>query len=132
MKINIAQGPPADLFRNRRKLIIIFVVLLILACCGLLMGLYAILTDTKYYEQLETLALIFFVAPAPFAAYFGEKLQGYKKLTPPQYEELAAWGRQYPEIKLYCDQVAGADRQPVRDEYEACRAWVEEMNQQTE
>jgi hypothetical protein len=74
------------------------------------------------------LALIFFVAPAPFAAYIGEKLQEYKKLTPPQQEELLVWMLKYPEVKLYCDQVAMADRQPVRVEHEACQAWVEEVN----
>jgi hypothetical protein len=74
--------------------------------------------------------LVFFVAPAPFAAYVGEKLQEYKKLTPPQQKELLAWMLQYPEVKLYCDQVAKTDRQPVRVEYEACQAWVEEANQQ--
>ena len=126
MKINVLHGPPADIFKNRRKLTLTFVALLILAFFGVLMGAYAIYSDTNYYKQLETLALAFFAAPSPFAAYIGEKLQDYKKLTPPQHEELAVWGQQYPEVKLYCDQVEFAGREPVRAEYEACHAWVEE------
>jgi len=126
MNINILHGPPADIFKNRRWLTLIFVALLALAFCGLLMGVYAFFADTTY-EQLEKYAFVLFVAPSPFAAYFGEKLQRYKKLTPPQREELAAWEQQYPEVKLYCDQVAMADREPVRVEYEACQAWVEEV-----
>ena len=128
MKIDILQGPPTDIFKNRRPLVIIFVILLGLAGCGLLMGVYAIVADTNYYDQLETWALVFFVAPSPFAAYTGEKLQGYKKLTQPQQKDLFAWILKYPEVKSYCDQVARADREPVRAEYEACQAWVEEMN----
>ena len=128
MKIDILQGPPADIFRNRRPLAIIFAALLAISLCGLLMGAYAIVTDTKYYDQLEKLALIFFVAPSPFAAYVGEKLQQYKKLTPPQQENLLAWIIKYPAIKLYCDQVVQAGRQPVRAEYEACQDWVEAAN----
>ena len=128
MKIDILQGPPADIYKHRRTFIIIFVTLLVLACCGLLMGVYAIVADTNYYTQLETWALVFFVAPSPFAAYFGEKLQAYKKLTPPQREDLFAWILKYPEVKSYCDQVTMAGREPVRGEYEACQALVEEMN----
>ena len=128
MKIDILLGPPADIFRNRRPLSIIFAVLLAISLCGLLMGVYAIFTDTKYYDQLEKLALVFFVAPSPFAAYVGEKLQRYKKLTPPQQAELLAWIIKYPEIKTYCDKVVQANRQCVRVEYEACQDWVEAVS----
>jgi hypothetical protein len=131
MKINILHGPPADIFKNRRKYTLIFIALLALACCGLLMGVYAFFANTNYYKQLETLALVFFVAPSPFAAYIGEKLQEYKQLTPPQREELAAFGQQYPEVKLYCDLVAMANRQLIRVEFEACQTWVEEANRLT-
>jgi len=132
MKIDILQGPPVDIFKNRRKYIIIFVALLTLACCGLFLGVYDIFAQTSYYEKLETFALVFFVAPSPFAAYFGEKLQEYKKLTPPQREELAAWRQRYPEVKEYFDLAAKANRQPIRVEYEACQAWVEEVDRQSE
>jgi hypothetical protein len=98
----------------------------------LLLGVYAIFAQTSYYEQLETLALVFFVAPSPFAVYFGEKLQEYKKITPPQRGELAAWGQRYPEVKIYCDLAVKANRQPIRAEYEACQAWVEKVNRQAE
>jgi hypothetical protein len=109
MKIDILHGPPANIFKNRRKYILIFVALLNLACCGLLLGVYAIFAQTSYYEQLETLALVFFLAPSPFAVYIGEKLQEYKKLTSPQREELIALGQRYPEVKNYCDLAAKAN-----------------------
>jgi hypothetical protein len=132
MKINILHKPPDDIFKNRRNYTLIFITLLALACCGLLLGVYAIIADTVYYEQLETLALIFFVAPTPFIAYIGEKLQAYKKLTPPQCVELTALGQQYPEVEVYCDLAAKASRQPIRVEYEACQAWAEKASRQAE
>lgn len=127
MKINILEEPPVDIFMNRRKYTLIFIALLALACCGLFLGGYAIVADTSYYNynQLETISLFLFAAPSPFVFYVGEKLQGYKKLTPPQYEELADFAQMYQEVKVYCEQVAKANREPIRAEYEACQDWAE-------
>lgn len=125
MKIDILRAPPADIFRDRRRHIFFFSVLLALACCGLLIGVYAIVSDTRYYAKLETAALALFVGAALFLTYFGEKLQAYKQLTPPQHEELADLSRKHTEIKAYCDLVAQANRQPIRAEYEACQEWAE-------
>jgi hypothetical protein len=96
-------------------------MLLALACCGLLLGAYAIVSDTHHYAKLEIAALSLFVGSALFLIYFGEKLQAYKKLTPPQLKELADLSRKNSEIKVYCDLVAQANRQPIRAEYEACQ-----------
>ena len=126
MKIDILRTPPADIFKNRGRYILIFSGLLALACCGLLVGLYAIVSDTRYYAKLEIVALALFAGSAVFLTYFGEKLQGYKKLTPPQLKELADLSRKYSEIKVYCDLVAQANRQPIRAEYEACQEWAED------
>ncbi len=125
MKINILHKPPDDIFKNRRKFILIFIALLAVACCGVLLGVYAIIAETIYYNQLEKWALVLFVSPTPFITYFGEKLQAYKKLTPPQRMELADWGLQYQEVNVYSDLVAESGRRPIRAEYEACQAWVE-------
>jgi hypothetical protein len=125
MKIDILRTPPADIFRDRRRNILFFCVLLALACCGLLIGVYAIVADTRYYAKLETGALALFVGAALFLTYFGEKLQAYKKLTPPQRKELADLSWKHPEIKAYCDLVAQADRQPILAEFEACQEWAE-------
>lgn len=127
MKIDIRNGPPDNIFKDRRRYIIIFVGLLIIACFGLMTGAYAILTNTSYYEQAEILALVLFVAPSPFAVYFGEKLQQYKRLTPPQQEELAALAEQHPEIETYYNLISKADRYPIRVEYEACQAWAQDF-----
>ncbi|MHB8810215.1 MAG: hypothetical protein ACYC9M_09405 [Desulfobulbaceae bacterium] len=125
MKIDILRPPPADIFKNRGRYIIIFSVLLVLACCGLLIGLYAIVADTRYYAKLEIVALALFAGSAVFLTYFGEKLQNYKKLTPPELKELADLGRKHIEIKAYCDLLAQANRRPIRAEYEACQEWAE-------
>jgi hypothetical protein len=130
MKIDIRNPPPADIFKNRKKYIIIFIVFLSLACLGLLFGAYAIIADTAYYEYLETAALSFFVGSALFIAYFGEKLQAYKKLIPPQQEELAELMEKHAEIRTYCDQLERARRQPIRAEYEACQAFATQKEQE--
>ncbi len=130
MKINILHKPPVDIFKYRRNYTLIFIALLTLVCCGLLLGVYAIIADTIYFKQLETVALVLFVAPSMFVAYIGEKLQAYKKLTPPQRKELTDLGQKYPEIKVYCDLVAKANRQLIRAEYETCQAWAEEVSRQ--
>ena len=125
MKIDILRTPPTDIFKDRRRQTLIFSILLALACCGLLIGVYAIVTDTRYYAKLEIVALALFAGSAVFLTYFGEKLQDYKKLTPPQLKELADLSRKHSEIKVYCDLVAQANRQPIRAEYEACQEWAE-------
>jgi len=97
MKIDILHKPPVDIFKNRRNYTLFFIALLSLASFGLLLGVYAIIADTSYYKQLETAALVFFVAPATFIAYFGEKLQAYKKLTPPERKEMDELGQKHPD-----------------------------------
>lgn len=128
MKIDILSPPPEDIFRDRPKYTLIFISLLGLACFGLLLGVYAIVAETAYYDKLETLALGFFVGAALFLFDVGEKLQAYKKLTPPELEELVDLCRQHPEIKLYCELLTKAGRQPIRAEHEACLLWAEEEN----
>lgn len=126
MKIDILRPPPADIFKNRRKYILTFSVLLALACGGLLIGVYAVVADTRYYGKLEIAALALFAGSALFLTYFGEKLQAYKKLTPPELTELAELGQKHVEIKTYCDLLAQANRRPIRAEYEACQEWAED------
>lgn len=125
MKIDLLHGPPDDIFKDRRKYTLIFIALLIVSSCGLCFGAYALFGHTVYYEQFETLAFIFFVAPSPFAFYFGQKLQGYKKLSPPQYEELGNWIKRYPEIRNYCELIGKTGREPIQAEYNTCQDWVE-------
>ena len=125
MKIDILRPPPADIFKDRGRYILTFSVLLALACCGLLIGVYAVVADTRYYGKLEIAALALFAGSALFLTYFGEKLQNYKKLTPPELKELTGLGQKHVEIKTYCDLLAQANRPPIRAEYEACQEWAE-------
>lgn len=125
MKIDVLHSPPADIFKDRRRRTLVFAVLLALACSGLLLGVYAVVSDTQFYDKLEIAALGLFAGSALFLTYFGEKLQDYKKLTPPQQQELAALAHKHSEIRRYCDQVAQANRQPIRAEFEACQEWAE-------
>ncbi len=131
MKIDITREPPADIFRNRGKYLWTFIALLTLGGCGVLLGVYAILSETMYYEKLETASLTIFVGAALLIFYIGEKLQAYKSLTPDQKKELADMVQKHPEIKVYCALVTKAGRQPIRAEYEACQTRAEDENLKT-
>jgi len=126
MKINILSEPPADIFKNHGKYVIAFILILALACLGVLLGVYAIISDTKYYETLEKVALPIFVVAAVLLFYVGEKLQAYKKLNPMQKKQLDELCQQFFEIQGYCDLVAKANRRIILAEYEACENWAEE------
>jgi hypothetical protein len=128
MKIDITREPPADIFRNRGKYLWSFIAFLILGCCGVLLGVYAILSDTHYYENLETASLAIFVGGAMLVSYFGEKLQAYKSLTPDQMKELAEMVQKHPEIEVYCTLMTKAGRQPIRVEFEACQNRAEDAD----
>lgn len=128
MKIDISQEPPIDIFKDQRKLIIVFSILIGLACVGILIGAYAILSNSAN-ASLETWALVFFVAPAPFATFFGEKLQKYKRLTPPQVQKLSLISDEYTEVQTYLDAVKQLNRRLTRVEYQACVDWVEDLGE---
>ena len=132
MKINILNKPPEDIFKDKLKHVIIFIALLALSFFGVLLGAYAIFADTHYYSQLENWSLFTFVAPTPFITFVGGKIQEYKRLTPPERDELSALGQQYPEVKVYTDLVAASGREPIRVEYRSCKDWVEETEHQIE
>jgi hypothetical protein len=128
MKIDITREPPADIFCHRGRYFLIAGAFLFLSLCGLLLGAYAILSDTQHSENLETVALVLFVGPAVPFFYFGEKVQAYKRLSVAQAKELAELIQQYPEIKSYCAMVAKSGRQPILAEFEACLDRAEEIS----
>lgn len=129
MKIDIHHTPPQIPFKNRTLYICIFVLFLALFSCGIGIAIYTTLSDTPYYELLENVALVLFIVPPLIIAYFGGKLQAYKKLTPPQRQELEEWCANYEEIRKYCQLVAKTGRKPVRAEYEASLDWVEKLQE---
>jgi hypothetical protein len=126
MKIDLAAGPPPDIFRHRGRHLAVSLFLLLLVLCGGLLMVYTVLSDTPYSRSLENAALALFVGPALLFTYFGTKLRGYKKLSPEEKIKLAELGRKYPEIAAYCAMVAGQDREMTYGEYEACRDREEE------
>lgn len=121
MKIDINSGPPADIFRDRRKYLWVAGGLLAMASCGLLLAAYAIYSDAPSSERLEDTALALFVGPGLVFVYFAAKLQAYKRLSPEQKKELADLGSKHPEIATYCALVAKAGREVIFAEYEACK-----------
>lgn len=128
MKIDITREPPADIFKNKSKYVLITVAALVLSGCGMALAAYVILSDTPSNGNLETVAFSLFIGPVFLVAYFGEKLQAYRRLTADQAKELADFGLKHPEIKTYCALVARAGRRPIMAEYEACQAVAGDMN----
>ena len=96
----------------------------------MLLAVYAILSDTMYYENLETASLTIFAGAALLVSYFGEKLQAYKSLTPNQMKELAEMVQKHPSIETYCTLITKAGRQPIRAEYEACQNRAEDADRE--
>jgi hypothetical protein len=130
MTIDITREPPTDIFRNRSRYRLFTFVSLGLSVCGLLLAAYAILSTASHSELLETVAFSLFVGPALAFGYFGEKLRAYKRLTPMEEKELADMNLKHAEIKVYCDLVAKAGRQPTSAEFESCQAWAKDAELQ--
>ena len=74
MNIDITSGPPADIFRDRRKYLWAAGALLALAGCGLLLAAYAIYSDAPSSERLEDAALALFVGPGLVFVYKRENI----------------------------------------------------------
>jgi len=132
MKINILQPPPDDIYHGRKGYLIWFLLFLALFCSGIGVVLYAMQPQAKHVDTLEIVALVLFGVPSLFVAYFGSKLQAYKKLTPPQLETLAELSQKHPDIAAYCRQLVQAGREPVRAEFTACEEWAEKRDHEQE
>lgn len=127
MKIDLSGTPPAGIFQERGRYIRISASLLALVICAVLLAVYAFFLN-NYSERLETAALVLFVWAGLLFAYFTEKLQAYKRLTPQQNRELAELSRRHAEIAAYCALVAKAGRLPILAEYEACVDRADELS----
>jgi len=127
MHIDITLAPTADIFRNRARHLGIAGILLGLACCGGLLAVYAVVSDAPYSRTMEDVALGLLAGPGLLFAYFGEKLQAYKKLSPGQERELAELVIQHPQIATYCALLTKSGRKPILAEFEACQAKAEEL-----
>ena len=132
MKIDIAEQPPVDIFKDRGKHLRASIILLSLAFCGLILIAYGILSEAQQSETLENIALGLLVGPAVFFTYSGTKLNHYKGLSVSQKKELADLCRKHADIDTYCKLVAQQDRQPIHAEFEACVEWDENVTHQKE
>lgn len=125
MKIDIHQTPEHDIFRDRRTNIIWFSFFLLLVCAAVAIGFYAVYSTGSQSFQPEDWALGLLVAASIGITIFGNRLQAYKALFPPQKEKLVSLRQQYPIIEQYCAQVEGMQRKFIRAEYEACVEYAE-------
>jgi len=127
MYIDVTNAPPHDLFRNRGKYLRFAGLFLILAVCGILLGVYSVVSAVPYSQTLEDIALGLIVGPGLVFVYFAEKLMAYRRLSQEQGRELAILVQKHPEVAAYCAQVAKVNRRVVAAEFEACQALAEKL-----
>ncbi len=132
MKIDISKAPDADIFRNRKTYLIWFLFSLSVCLAAIAMGAYVIYVDSVKYPKLEDWAVWTLAIASLFVSWFGNRLQAYKRLLPPQEEKLAKWRRDYSLIDRYCSEVEKIDRPLIRAEYDACRDYAEEQSEGAE
>ena len=125
MKIDILQAPEVDIMRDHKKYAVFFCFFLALAGLGVAIGVYAIYFNTRQYEKLDTAALVFFVGASFFISYFGQKLQAYKRLYPPQKKKLAELRGENPVVDNYCKQVEALGRRMIKAEFDECENYAE-------
>lgn len=125
MKIDIGKAPEQDIFRNKKKYILWFIFFLVLVCTAIGLGVYSVYSTSEHVINLEDWSLGILVASAVGVTVFGNKLQAYKALFPPQREKLDALRAQHSVIDTYCSQVDTLQRRYIRAEYEACVEYAE-------
>lgn len=125
MKINILEPPDPDIFRDRKKYIIWFAFFMVMACVGIGVGVFAIYFDTHHYRNLDNWALGILVGSSLGITRFGNRLQEYKRLYPPQLKKLRELQAENGQIKKYCEEIGAAERREIRAEYDACVEFAE-------
>ncbi len=94
---------------------------MLLVCIAVAIGFYAVYSTGNEGTNLEDWALGILVAASIGVTIFGNRLQNYKALFPPQREKLSLLRDQYPVINQYCTQVDTMQRKFIRAEYVRCR-----------
>lgn len=125
MKIDLHEPPEHDIFRDKKKYTLWFSFFLSIAGVAVAIGCYAIYSDGSHVVNLENYALGILVASSLGVTRFGNRLQEYKALFPPQKENLALLRAQYPVLEEYCAGVEALQRRFIRAEYEACVDYAE-------
>nr|WP_320013144.1 hypothetical protein [uncultured Desulfobulbus sp.] len=134
MNINLHTAPDTDIFRDKKKYTRWFSYFLGLAVLAVALGFYAITVNGNRIDHLDNWALGVLVFSAMGVTRYGNRLQEYKTLFPPQLEKLAALRAQYPVLDSYCAGVEQLQRRFIRAEYEACVEYAakEEIKQERE
>jgi hypothetical protein len=127
MYINITQDPPADVLEIKRKYLRIIPYLLALVFCGILLAVFQIFVGSPHGELVENTALVLFVGPGLAFFYFAEKLHDHKALSPKQEKEIEELCRQDRLIAAYCAKVSALGRKPIKAEYDAFKARIEDL-----
>ncbi|MBM9614146.1 hypothetical protein JWJ90_07575 [Desulfobulbus rhabdoformis] len=132
MNINLHTAPDADIFRNKKKYTLCFSCFLGLAFVSVALGFYAITANSSQIAHLDNWALGILVFSAMGVTRYGNRLQEYKTLFPPQVEKLQSLRGQYPLLERYCADVEALQRRFIRAEYEACVEYAEKEEIQQE
>ena len=127
MHINISQDPPTDALEIKKKYLRIIPYLLALVFCGILLAVFQVVVGSAHGDLVENIALVLFVPPGLAFFYFAEKLHDYKMLTPKQEKELAGFCGKDHDIAAYCAKVSALGRKPIKAEYDACKARIEDL-----
>ncbi|WP_153306672.1 hypothetical protein [Desulfogranum japonicum] len=125
MKIDVLQQPEQDIFQHRKRYVLWFIFFFVTAFLGIAVGVYAIYFDSLHIKHLDDLALGILLTASLGITIYGNKLQKYKRLFPPQQEKLANLRTRYSVIDTYCKGVERLGRRFVRAEYEACEEYAE-------
>jgi hypothetical protein len=125
MHINVNNGPPANIPRLRWHYTIGSLFFLGLVACAVIIGVYSVLSYTRYADILENTAFILFLVAGFAFVYFTEKLMGFRRPGPRRQENLVALMYEHEEVSEYCRLVAEQGRYLVVLEYEAIVAHVQ-------
>lgn len=120
MKIDLHKPPEQDIFHDQKKYILWFIFFMLMACVAVAIGCYAIYSDGYHGTDLEDYALGILVISSLGVTRFGNRLQKYKVLFPPQREKLTLLRTQYQLLEDYCAGVEALQRRFIRAEYQAC------------
>ncbi len=132
MKVDISRSPDPDIFRNRKSQSFWFSLFFVIAIGAIGVGAYVMYVDTKLDPHLVDWALGVLVVSSLFITRFGNRLQAYKELLPPEKEKLAKLRQNHPVIDKYCSRVEKMGRRIIRAEYEACVDYAEDQEDRSD
>lgn len=131
MYINIIQNPPTDVLEIKQRYLRLIPYLLALILCAILLAVFQIVFGSAHGDLIENIALVLFVGPGLGFFYFAEKLHDHKTLSAKQAKEMKEFCRQDHDIAAYCAKVSLLKRKLIKAEYDACKAWFEDLPAKT-